>query len=69
MYVCICNAIKEQTAREAIRKGASDPDAIYHACGGEQECGKCEPRLLDLLAEETRQTEPELPLKDGEETV
>lgn len=43
MYVCICNALNENTVREAARKSKGSQNAIkvYEALGVRPQCGMC----------------------------
>lgn len=43
MYVCICNALNENTVREAARKNISTQNAIkiYETLGVKPQCGMC----------------------------
>jgi len=43
MYVCVCNALDENTVREAARKnnGYQSAIKIYEALGVKPQCGMC----------------------------
>ena len=43
MYVCICNALNENTVREAARKnrGSRSVIKVYQTLGVKPQCGKC----------------------------
>ena len=56
MYICICNALKESTVRQAARNCAPDTHIsdFYESMGAEVQCGQCTCKALDVLDEETR---------------
>ena len=54
MYVCVCNAIREDELRHAARRVVGNAEAVYEAIGCQVQCGTC----LDE-AEETIATERE----------
>jgi bacterioferritin-associated ferredoxin len=41
MVVCICNAIKEQDLRAAVRCPAERPNDVYARLGRKPKCGQC----------------------------
>lgn len=43
MYVCICNALNENTVREAARKikGSFNAVKVYETLGVKPQCGMC----------------------------
>jgi bacterioferritin-associated ferredoxin len=41
MYICICNAIREDDLRAAARDHGGDVDAVYEALGKRPQCGSC----------------------------
>lgn len=49
MYVCLCMAITDRDAREAISSGARTAGQILRACGSGRPCGGCTPALRELL--------------------
>lgn len=51
MYVCLCMAITDERAREAIRAGAVTVGQVLRACGTARACGGCTPTLRTLLRE------------------
>lgn len=51
MYVCLCMAITDRAAREAIGSGARTAGGILRACGASRACGGCTPTLRALLRE------------------
>lgn len=54
MYVCICNAIRETTLREAARKCTGGVDAVYEALGKAPQCGQCLDEAAEILIDERR---------------
>jgi bacterioferritin-associated ferredoxin len=52
MYVCICNALNEDTVRRTcVERGARCPDEVYSANGVERQCGRCVPEMDRVIAE------------------
>jgi bacterioferritin-associated ferredoxin len=49
MYVCLCLAITDRDAREAIDRGADSVGAVLRACGSGRLCGGCTPAIRELL--------------------
>lgn len=49
MYVCLCMAITDRDANEAIASGARSAGQILRACGSGRPCGGCTPTLRKLL--------------------
>tara|TARA_R110000868_G_scaffold29080_5_gene108321 strand:+ start:4393 stop:4575 length:183 start_codon:yes stop_codon:yes gene_type:complete len=41
MFVCLCNAIRENEVRELARTGARTADRVYEALGCEAHCATC----------------------------
>ncbi len=43
MYVCVCNALNENTVREAARKNDSTVNVVkvYETLGVKPQCGMC----------------------------
>ena len=41
MYVCICNAIRENELRRAAQHCAGDAEACYAMLGKRTQCGSC----------------------------
>ena len=52
MYVCVCNAIRENELRHAARRVEGDVEAVYLAMGCEFRCRMCEDEAECLVAEE-----------------
>jgi bacterioferritin-associated ferredoxin len=52
MYVCICNAIKEEDLREVARHGVTDPEAAYAVLGKAPQCRVCLDHAEDVICEE-----------------
>ena len=52
MYICICNAIREDDLRAAARKHDGDADAVYEALGKRPQCGSCLDDAATILIEE-----------------
>lgn len=53
MVVCVCNAIKENQVRDAVRKGASCPRSAYESLGRRPRCGQCLPFARSIIDDET----------------
>lgn len=49
MYVCLCNALKEQEMCGVIRDGASCVSEVYQSLGCKPVCGKCVPYVREEL--------------------
>ncbi len=54
MYLCMCKGVSVSEAAEAVRNGASSPDALIRKFGFEDDdcCGRCATdvvRLKDLV--------------------
>ena len=52
MYVCICNAIKENELRRCARYVSGDAEAAYAALGKVPNCGQCLAEADAILFEE-----------------
>lgn len=52
MYVCICNAIRETTLRDAARQCRGGVDEVYEALGKRPQCGQCLDDAAEILIEE-----------------
>ncbi|HEY1124957.1 MAG TPA: ferredoxin [Sphingobium sp.] len=52
MYVCICNAIKEDELREVARHGVTCPEAAYAILGKTPQCRTCLDHADDVMSEE-----------------
>lgn len=52
MVVCVCNAIKEKTVRQAVRSGATCPTSAYAQLGCRARCGQCFPFAREIIAAE-----------------
>lgn len=53
MVVCICNAIRENDLKEAVRNGADSPCSAYAQYGKRAKCGMCTSFARSLI-DETR---------------
>ncbi len=52
MYICICNAIREEELRETARRTGGDAESVYAALGKRPNCGQCLEEADDLIFEE-----------------
>lgn len=52
MYVCICNALKEEDVRTAATNGAQKPREIFNAHGCKPECAKCTNCIRKIIQNE-----------------
>lgn len=52
MYVCICNAIRENDLRCAARRCRGSAEAIYGALGRTPQCRQCLDDAEDIIADE-----------------
>ncbi|MBX7539879.1 (2Fe-2S)-binding protein [Qipengyuania sphaerica] len=52
MYVCICNAIRENELRNVARRCPGDAEACYAALGKRPSCGTCLDDAEDIIFEE-----------------
>ncbi len=50
MYVCTCNDLTERAVADAARSGAAAVSQIYAALDCAPQCGKCLPRIREILA-------------------
>ena len=64
MYVCSCNALTEQAVAEAARSGAGGVSRIYAALECAPQCGKCLPRIREIL-DATAADDRERPVPGG----
>eukprot|EP00752_Nemacystus_decipiens_P001029 g1029.t1 len=51
MYVCLCNALCDQSIGRAIESGVDEPEAVYAALGCAPVCGRCKPMIGDMIRE------------------
>ena len=56
MYVCVCNAIRENELRHAARREEGDVAAVYESIGCQVQCGMCVEEAAEIIVEE-RQTD------------
>jgi len=60
MYVCVCNAVTEDTIRQAVAKGARSMSQLKAELGVALNCRKCVPYVRDiLLCRTTSKTDPD----------
>ena len=52
MYVCVCNAIREDELRHAARRVAGNAEAVYEAIGCAVQCGTCLDEAEETIAHE-----------------
>ena len=52
MYVCICNAIRDNVLRDAALRCEGDAEAVYLFLGKKPQCGQCLDEADELIAEE-----------------
>ncbi|EIZ78574.1 hypothetical protein WSK_2621 [Novosphingobium sp. Rr 2-17] len=52
MYVCICNAIRENDLRCAARRCAGNAEAVYGMLGRTPQCRQCLDDADDIIADE-----------------
>ena len=52
MYVCVCNAIRENELRHAARNVAGDVEAVYEALGCQPQCCMCLEEAAEIVIEE-----------------
>jgi bacterioferritin-associated ferredoxin len=52
MYVCVCNAIREDELRHAARRVEGDAEAVYAAIGCAVQCGTCLDEAEETIAHE-----------------
>jgi len=51
MLICHCRAVNDETIRNAVLAGASEPEHLAERCGAGTRCGGCMPALRALLDE------------------
>ena len=52
MVVCVCNAIRENQVRDAVRCGASTACQVYRSLGCRAKCGQCSVTARSIIDEE-----------------
>ena len=52
MYICICNAIRENDLRATARNTAGDAEAAYAKLGKRPNCGQCLVKAAQILDQE-----------------
>jgi bacterioferritin-associated ferredoxin len=52
MIVCVCNAIREETVRDAAQTGARSVGQAYARVGCKVKCGSCLPFARAIIDEE-----------------
>ncbi|HEX5205458.1 MAG TPA: (2Fe-2S)-binding protein [Actinoplanes sp.] len=57
MYVCVCQMVRENEVRSAIRSGARSEESVGDACGAGTGCGSCLDRICELIEEEAGDTQ------------
>lgn len=51
MIVCVCRAVSDRQIRSSLRQGAETMSQLRAELGVTTCCGKCGPRVRELLAE------------------
>ncbi|MCR9218691.1 MAG: (2Fe-2S)-binding protein [Alphaproteobacteria bacterium] len=51
MYICLCNALCDQSIGRAIDSGVDEPEGVYAALGCAPVCGRCKPMIGDMIRE------------------
>lgn len=54
MYICICNAVNENTINAAIADGASTLRELSAVTGVATSCGKCATEAMRILEQATK---------------
>jgi len=52
MYVCICNAIREDDLRRAALSSGGDAEATYATLGKRPNCGQCLGKAGQIIEQE-----------------
>ena len=52
MVVCICNALRENEIRDAVRAGSAHPKCAYRRLGCQVQCGQCLPFAREIIQAE-----------------
>lgn len=52
MYICVCNAIREDDLRRVARQVPGDAEACYAALGKRPNCGTCLDEADELIFRE-----------------
>ena len=52
MYVCVCNAIRENELRHAARRDDGDVEQVYETLGCQVQCGMCVEEAAEIIVEE-----------------
>lgn len=50
MYVCICNALREDEVASVIADGVHDVEQVYERLGAEPQCRSCEGCIETMMA-------------------
>ncbi|MEQ8164832.1 MAG: (2Fe-2S)-binding protein [Alphaproteobacteria bacterium] len=58
MYVCLCNAIKDQHIEAAIRDGADSVSAVHHRLGSTPSCRSCDTHIERKLSDAMHRAAP-----------
>ncbi len=49
MYICICNALREQEIEAAASNDARTVNDVFRRCGARPRCGKCLPEVAQKI--------------------
>jgi len=49
LYICICNAVNDETIGEAIDGGAASADEVFAALDVEVKCGTCKSGIENMV--------------------
>jgi bacterioferritin-associated ferredoxin len=52
MYVCVCNAIREDELRHAARRIEGDAETVYEALGCQTQCCMCLDEAEEIIVGE-----------------
>ncbi len=61
MIVCVCRAVSDREIRARLRDGMRSLSQLRSELGVASCCGKCGPRLRELVDEHSADAERELP--------
>ena len=59
MYVCICNAIRENDLRQKARCTGGSAQSVYAALGKKPNCGQCLEDAEAMICEEREAARPQ----------
>ena len=59
MYICVCNAIREDDLRNTARRTCGDAESVYATLGKRPNCRQCLDEADEMIAEERQRARPQ----------